>query len=310
MEEIVDELQNKLDYRLKDRIRTRMVKTLIDLLQECKYLHREDSIYKWTSTSNSAPSLTNEEYKVIETSFKGMVDFFEECIRYSGNFIRGAEPLFSFNKGSTSMWEKFLGNAEFSFARSVLVKLLMFNKRDNYNILDLCYGPGFDLVQIQEQEMLPDVRLMALDFTDNFYVQASHRVLNSVSVNWINSESWNGFGTPLPFEDSTVDIIFFACADPYVPSEQREYVYRDMFRILKSGGTLGILTYSYPDNERKYVKDKWVRMGVLGHDFSESVCEGWHGFHDTRESINLFKKIGYNIHELMLNASIWKLDKP
>ncbi len=308
MEEVIEELQRKLDYRLRDRTRIRMVRILIDLLQECEYLGFENNRYQWNVKKKIDLGLKNEEYKVIETSFREMVDFFEECIGYGGNFFRGAAPLFGFNKDSTSTWEKFLGNAEFSFARSILAKLLMFDKRDNYNILDLCYGPGFDLIQIQGKA--PNVRLMALDFTDNFYPQASNRLLNSDSVKWIKSELWNGFGTPLPFDDNTIDIIFFACADPYIPFERREYVYRDIFRILKPGGALGILTYSYPDHERKYVKDKWIRMGILGHDFSESVCEGWHGFHEAKESVNLFNEIGYNIHAVMLNASIWKLDKP
>lgn len=308
MGEAVEELQCRLAYRLKDRARVRMVKIFIDLLQECGYLNCENNLYKWNAANRLDLGLKGEEYKVIETSFGGMVDFFEECIRYGGNFFRGAEPLFSFNKESTPIWEKFLGNAEFSFARSILVNLLMLDKRDTYHILDLCYGPGFDLIQIQER--MPNVRLTALDFTDNFYFQASHRLLNPNSVKWIKSQLWNGFGSPLPLDDNTIDVIFFACADPYIPSERREFVYKDIFRILKPGGTLGILTYSYPDDEREYVRDKWVRMGILGHDFSESVCEGWHGFYDARESINLFKEIGYNIHALMLNASIWKLVKP
>jgi ubiquinone/menaquinone biosynthesis C-methylase UbiE len=307
MDEVVETLQLKLGYRLQDETRIRMVKVLIDLLHECDYLICENNSYQWNGARDLNLNLENEESKAVEASFGGMVDFFEECIGYVGNYFRGAAPLFSFNKESVSTWEKFLGNAEFNFVRSVLLKLLMFEKRDTCNILNLCYGPGFDLVQIQER--LPNVRLIALDFTDNFYHQASGRLQNTHAVKWVKSGSWNGFGTPLPFGDDTIDIVFFTCADPYIPSGWREYVYRDLFRILKHGGTLGIMTHSYPDRERKYVKDTWIRRGTLCHDFSESVCEGWRGFHSAEDSMNLYKEIGYHIHAVMLNASVWRLDK-
>lgn len=308
IDEVIETLQLKLGYKLQDETRIRMVKVLIDLLYECEYLVYKNNVYQWNRGRNLKICLENEEYKVVETSLRGMVDFFEECIGYAGDFFRGATPRFRFDNESTSTWEKFLGNAEFSFIRSVLLKLLMFEKRDTGNILDLCYGPGFGLVQIQER--LPEVRLMALDFTDNFYRQAAGRLPNAHAVKWIKSELWNGFGTPLPFDDNTVDSVLFTCADPYIPSEWREYVYRDLFRILKQGGTLGIMTHSYPDREKKYVKDTWIRAGILCHDFSESVCEGWQGFYNAEDSLNLFKEIGYHIYAVMLNASVWRLDKP
>lgn len=308
IDEVVEALRIKLGYNLQDETRIRMVKILIDLLCECEYLLYKDSSYLWSGDSHLDFSLKDEEYNAVETSLKGMVDFFEECIGYAGNFFRGAAPRFSFNNESVFMWEKFLGNAEFNFIRTVLLKLLMCEKRDAYNVLNLCYGPGFDLVQIQER--LPDVRLIALDFTDNFHHQAASRLPNAHAVTWIKSELWNGFGSPLPFDDNTVDIVFFTCADPYIPLKWRQYVYRDLFRILKHGGTLGIMTHSYPDRERKYVKDPWIRMGILCHDFSESVCEGWRGFHSAEDSMNLFKEIGYHIYAVMLNAAVWRLDKP
>ncbi len=80
--------------------------------------------------------------------------------------------------------------------------------------------------------------------------------------------------------------------------------------MFKHVGSHGVLTQSYPDYKRKYVKDKWIRMASLVHDFSESVCEGWQGFYDAEDSIKLFEETGFNVYAVMLNASIWRLDKP
>ncbi|MCZ7622249.1 MAG: hypothetical protein M5U24_07160 [Candidatus Kuenenia sp.] len=84
--EAIEALQNKLNYQLQDRLRRRMIHTLIYLLQECGYLSLENTRYQWHMIENAAPKLKDEEYKIIEVSFKGVVGFFEECIKYSGDF--------------------------------------------------------------------------------------------------------------------------------------------------------------------------------------------------------------------------------
>lgn len=306
--EAIEALQNKLNYQLQDRLRRRMIHTLIYLLQECGYLSLENTRYQWHMIENAAPKLKDEEYKIIEVSFKGVVGFFEECIKYSGDFLRGATPRFNFNAEFTSIWESFLGNAEFNFARSILIELLMFEKKENSNILVLCFGPGFDLVKISER--FSNVKLFGLDFAENFYDKAKSKLSNSHTIEWVRSDRWKGFGFPLPFQDNCMEVVFFGCADPYIPVEKRRYAYKEIFRVLKHEGSLGILTNSYPDQEKKYVKDKWIRLGILAHDFCESVCEGWQGFHEAMNSIKLFKEIGYHTNTVMLNASIWRLDKP
>ena len=308
IKEAVETLQHEFGYKLEDRIRLRMVTVLIDLLYECSYVEKKEGFYVWNEGNKLETGLSKDEIEIACNMFKGQVNFFEECVAYADAFLRGNPPLYSFDSNAVNVWEEFLGNAEFSFARSVLINLLLSERSKNMHVLDLCYGPGFDILQMQEQ--FPAVKVTAVDFKDIFLRQALHRILNPKPVNWIKSELWKGFGTPLPFSDSTFDIVFFACADPYIPSELREYVYRDIFRVLKREGALGILSRGYPDPWREYVKDIWVRRGILCHDFAESVCEGWHGFYDAKESINLFKTVGYTLHTIMLNASLWRLDKP
>lgn len=306
--EIVKELEYAFGYTFYDRIRLRMVQTVIDLLKECDFLKQDDRKYIWKRGYSLQTGINEQEYELIQVSLKGQIEFFEKCLAYVDTFLKGGSPLYSFNNHALSVWDDFLGNAEFTFARSILFNLLTSNDKKSHEVLDLCYGPGFNLIQIQQH--CPEVNITALDFKDIFRELACSKLDDFPSVNWVQADQWDGFGAPLPFHNNTFDLIFFSCADPYVPHNMREFVYADIFRILKHQGYLGILTHSYPDIESYYVKDPWIRRGVLCHDFSESVCQGWHGFNDAEESLKLFKKIGYTINAVMLNASLWKLKKP
>jgi len=307
LEEIINIFQESLGYKLQDRTRLRMAKVLIDLLHECEYLKNDNGLLVWSGGSKDFAELQEAETENLKEVFKGQLNFFNECMMYAGKFLRGAPPLYDFNSSPRYIWEEFLGNLEFRFARSVLIKSLLLGKGSDCRVLDLCYGPGFDILQIKEES--PDIKVTALDFSDMFFKQVSHKPLNLHSVELIDSKLWKGFGTSLPFDDRSFDMVFFACTDPYISADLREYVYRDIFRTLRHGGSLGILTNSYPDPGRTYVKNTWIRRGVLCHDFLESVCEGWHGFSDADESVRLFGEIGYNISSIALNASLWKLDK-
>lgn len=310
MEAVLKSFQNQLGYKFQDSSRIRMIMVLLDLLCECGYVRRDREQYSLGSEKIHMERLLEEECECVKRDFKGQIDFFEKCIGYVGIFLKGGRPLYGFDDDTTHIWEDFLGNSEFRFARSVLINILFSvrgSKRDALSVLDLCYGPGFDMLQMLEQ--FPNLRLTAIDFKGMFFKSAASKIPAESNVQWIPPSMWTGFGTPLPFNDRSFDNVFFACADPYIPGEMREYVYRDIYRILKQGGSLGILTRSYPDAGKQYVKDTWIRRGVCCHDFTEGVCEGWHGFSDALESISLFNKIGYAVDTVMMNASVWRLDK-
>ncbi|MGO9614600.1 MAG: class I SAM-dependent methyltransferase [Dissulfurispiraceae bacterium] len=301
-------LQKDCGYVLHDKVRLRMVKVLIDFLCECGYADKENSRYFWKGGNSGGGRLSTEESAMANEYFRGQIDFFERCILHAVTFLRDGLPLFGFDNEATHIWEHFLGNAEFNFARSVLAKVMLSGKGENAHILDLCYGPGFDILQIQK--CFAEVKVTAIDFKDIFRGRALSRIPNPDAVCWVDAKHWGGFGTKLPFPSDTFDAVFFACADPYIAEELREFVYRDIFRVLKSGGSLNILSHSYPDPGRRYVEEQWVRRGTLCHDFAESVCEGWHGFYDAKESVDLFESIGYRLGTVMMNSSIWGLDKP
>lgn len=301
-------LQRKIGYRGGERVRLRMIRTLLDLLVECGYARREGALFVWNDHAVSFVPLTDTEADAVRAMFRGQVEFFERCIAHAEDFLSGGPPLCGFDTASLQLWEEFLGNDEFRFARSVLAKLLLVEKAESPRILDLCCGPGFDIQQIQEESL--EASVVALDFKDIFHQKVMEKTTAPESVQCITSERWKGFGSPLPFPDNAFDKVFFSCADPYIPGELRDYVYRDIFRIVRRGGSLGILSHSYPDPAKEYVKDAWTRRGVLCHDFAESVCEGWEGFSDAAASRRLFETIGFSVDTIMLNASVWRLVKP
>ena len=308
LEDAISVLQKDRGYVLNDKVRSRMVKVLIDFLCECGHVTKEYGHYCWNGGNGAVDSLSADENAIATQVFKGQVDFFERCLLHAGTFLRGGSPLYSFDSEATHIWEDFLGNAEFNFARSVLAQVMLSGKGANAHVLDLCYGPGFDILQIQQH--FAAIELTALDFKDIFRDRALSRIPNPEAVHWVDSDKWGGFGTRLPFPSNVFDVVFFACADPYIAEELREFVYRDIFRVIRPGGSLNILSHSYPDPEKRFVEDMWVRRGTLCHDFAESVCEGWHGFYDAEESLALFGSIGFTVDTVMMNSSIWRLDKP
>jgi len=225
----------KLGFDIADYTRARMVHAIMDFLCECGFMERRAETYCWKQTADDIGELSHEEYDQVRSFFGGQVMFFEKCIDYACEFLAGGPPLFRFDRKSLHVWASFLGNAEFEMARSLLVKLLSSGNADSCRLLNLCSGLGFDITSVQR--VMPEAGITAIDFTDVFHEYAFQRVKNPENIRWIDSSLWNGFGHPLPFNDRTFDIVFFACADPYIPRGSRNYVYKDIYRVLKKSGS-------------------------------------------------------------------------
>ncbi len=137
MKEAVVAFKRELGYTLHDRVRLRMMKVLIDLLCECGHVEKKDGCYLWNEGKSADVVLSDEDCRVAKECFKGQVDFFESCISHADTFLRGDQPLYSFDSGDTRVWEDFLGNSEFNFARSVLAKLML-SKRGRMSTFSIC----------------------------------------------------------------------------------------------------------------------------------------------------------------------------
>lgn len=304
-----DRLGAELGYRIDDPGRARMLRVLIDFLGDCGLVTTQpDGAFRWNAGARRPWRATPADVEGIGEAFDGEVEFFAQCLDYAGRFLAGEPPLFDFVGGSVHAWERLLGNRDFAFARSVVARLLLPRAEPAAEILVLCYGPGYDLVEIEKRR--PDARVTALDFTDGFLACASGRLGSPRAVRWVEAARWNGFGSPLPFADSSFQVVVFSCANPYIPATLRESVYRDIFRVVKPGGVLGMLTYSYPDVGRREVADEWVRRGIYCHDFLESVCKGWQGFYPADETRRMLSRVGFGLDVVTLNASVWRLRRP
>lgn len=315
-EEFCDMAAVRLKYRTDDRARKRMLFILLDFLEECGYVSQSPAhscIY--TDDVKPLPALSPVERKTLKESFSSEVEFFGRCIDYAGEFLRGGDYLYNFTQGMEDIWDRFLGNYEFSIARGILLKAMASDKTAGCQMLELCYGTGHGLKAICRD--FPNAVITAIDFTDAMMPFVMSRLgENSGKVNWIDARRWNGFGSKLPFKDRTFDMVFFSCGDPYIPEPLREYVYKDIYRILKPGCAAGIVAWGYPDTAKRHIQNEWVRKGIYIHDFAESVCRGWHGFRDIDDTIRMAKDIGFvglnavvnNFY--MLDSAVWVFKRP
>ncbi|MBF0553005.1 MAG: class I SAM-dependent methyltransferase [Nitrospirae bacterium] len=295
-ERIVELLENSHGYTLKDGNRRRMIAVLLDFLTECGY--RRQGRY-------TADGVNREPAHGSLDSFEGEYNFFSRCIDYAGEYLRGGKPLYDFNGGCVDTWDEFLGNPEFEYARGVLAKKLYEGCRALDRVLVLCYGPGYDICHLQRYS--EDVKITAVDYNGAFYEAARAKLLRPDAVQWIHSDKWGGFGSPLPFEDGYFDAAVFSCADPYIAGGHKRFVYEDIYRVLTRHGLMGIITRGYPDSQCG--SDKLYQRAALCHDFAESVCEGWQGFYSAKQTRALLGEIGFDIKSLTLNECLWMAAK-
>lgn len=306
-DEALELLRTRLGFVLDDPVRVRMIRVLLDFLADCGYLREEPGgRFSWDPSATPPPGCESGERSSDDPG--GLLGFFGRCLDHAPAFLRGQPPLFDFGEACTSAWEGLLGNGDFALARAYLARLVLpRNGASPCQALVLCYGPGFDLVEIERRR--PGTAVTAIDFTESFRVRASGRLQHPERVRWVSSSAWGGFGAPLPFAADTFDVVVFSCADPYIPDESRGAVYRDICRVIRPGGALGVLTRSYPDREGREVQNEWVRRGTFCHDFLESVCRGWQGFHGAAASRRLFQDVGFTVDVVTLDGSVWRLTK-
>jgi SAM-dependent methyltransferase len=303
-EELCGDLRSELGFALHEGNRGRMIRLLLLLLGECRWIRETGGGWQWATPD--PPALLESGDGAFPAGEPARADaqyrFFRGCLDSIPTYLRGGRPAVLFGEQNVLDWERFLGCAEFRTCRSLLLELMGIKNRPSFRLLDLCHGPGWGLEAAIAR--FPAVRITAMDFTEAFCrtvrdhaerAQALQRQAgNDVpAVVWVGPERWKGFGHPLPFPEAAFEAVFFAGGDPYIPRGLRGEVYEEIGRILVPGGTLGVLTRSCPDSGARHVRSHWLRIAALAHDFTESVCEGWEGFSDAEEKVRVFSEAGF-----------------
>jgi ubiquinone/menaquinone biosynthesis C-methylase UbiE len=301
-------LEKDPGYSVSAGNRRRMIRVLLDLIREAGWIDHG---------SGGSVRMPEEAGARVEDA---QILFFRECLRHVPAFLRGDPAPFGFDGKSAAIWDRFLGCSSFRSCRKMLMELMGVENSPAFRLLDLCHGPGWGLADAVAS--YPEARVTAVDFTDSFARMARERVNGSAGqgsrspdIRWIDPCRWKGFGNPLPLDDGAFDAVLFSCGDPYIPKAIRKDVYREISRVLVSGGRLGILTRAYPDADHLRVPSSGVRIATLVHDFSEGVCAGWEGFSGLDENSRMFEEIGYREgagrrgRTNFLDGTLWVLTK-
>lgn len=318
-EEFMQLLGAELGYK-PGGCRTRMIQILLDFLEECGTLTSQQPdgsplIYTYVGGTKNLRPLSVPEAAQMERIFASTIEFFDRCFEHAGRLLKGSGFLYEFDEGAATVWDRFLGNFEFKVAREFLLNSMNVYRVDGPRVLDLCCGTGHGLDAILRQ--WPDAKVTALDFTDTMRPTAMAKAGgHNGAIEWVSPQLWRGFGYSLPFEATSFDKVFFSCGDPYIEEALRAGVYREIKRVLKPGGILGSVAWAYPDRQGLHVNNAWIRLGVYIHDFAESVCRGWHGFHDAASTIQMAEELGFERCSVFLNnyymldTAVWIFKTP
>lgn len=127
------------------------------------------------------------------------------------------------------------GGTDIAWRRYAVSKILQGGER---RVLDLACGTGDLALEIQRR-VNPGAEVIGVDFSGGMLRLAHQK--NSTDVQWIQ-----GDGLRLPFPDGTFDLVTIAFGIRNM--ESLEGGLREIHRVLRPGGRLGILEFSKPEN--------------------------------------------------------------
>ena len=163
------------------------------------------------------------------------------------------------------------------------------NIKEGDTVLDLGSGAGIDCF-LAAKKVGPKGKVIGIDFTEEMIVKAKSNALKGGynNVDFMLADIDN-----LPIENETVDIIISNCVINLDPDKEK--VFREAFRVLKSGGKLfvsDIVLLEKLTKEQKSNKD--LIAGCVGGALLK------------QDYISIAEKVGFKIKILNENKSISK----
>jgi hypothetical protein len=104
--------------------------------------------------------------------------------------------------------------------------------------------------------------------------------------------------------------LFSPAPDPYVPAELREFTYRDIFRVLEKDGSVissaTVIRMTQGICERSLGKER----RALPRFFRECPAKAGTVSGTPRNPGSCFEAVGFSVVAVLMNSSVWRLDKP
>jgi demethylmenaquinone methyltransferase/2-methoxy-6-polyprenyl-1,4-benzoquinol methylase len=121
-------------------------------------------------------------------------------------------------------------------------------------VLDLCCGTGDVLLSLEKRRGAP---VFGADFCHPMLVEANRKI----AAKRFRTPLFEGDALQLPLADSSLDLITIAFGFRNFSNYERGL--SELFRVLKSGGTLAILEFSQPENRLFASLYNWFSTRLL-----------------------------------------------
>lgn len=319
-------LRETKNYHLEGIARRKAAYSLLRILTESGHISEDvsEGVRRYrlvSSQANNLPSLTPGEARYAENNFAGIFAFYERCLESMDDFLRAEKPTFDYTADYAYLWQGFLGNPSQLFVKRYLYRSLKLpDAGKGLKAFVIAFGQGYDIYELLAE--YPSIHITTIDYLDD-HVPAireelkkrfgSDRQVEFVpSANWI-SDGDKGFGVKLPLPDASFDLVIGNSFDAAIPEGRREFVWRDMTRLLRPGGKTGATAAMLPREDTVNEQDKWQRLYLFSHNFIESVTSDFVGFPYFDETLSTFENLGYTAEPFgstslhLFNGFVWRM---
>ena len=109
------------------------------------------------------------------------------------------------------------------------------------------YGCGIGKTYPHMKRLLPAVSYLGVDLSSKSIEQAKLSHQNPAGFSVLSSDG------SIPVADQSVDIVFLACVVHHIPPVERQKVFKEIFRVLKSQGFIFIVEHNPLNPATQYI---------------------------------------------------------